>query len=89
MSALVASPFVAASPTLGLDKLLVHMAHYGKPHLFIGSSGWFCSVAMNTNTTGTSFEVKSDHGMPDPFAAATQCNQRIEAALRQLTGAAK
>lgn len=80
---LVAASTVSAD--VGLEKLLIHMTRYGKPRLMM-FNGWLCNIEMNTNTTGTSFEVKSEFGMATPLAAAVQCNERIEAALRQLGG---
>ncbi len=68
-----------------LSELLKVMMRYGQPRLGIyGTSGWHCSVNMNTNTTGTSFEVKSDFNLADPYLAAKQCMERIHSALEAL-----
>lgn len=73
-----------AAPVGDLERLLVHMTRYGEPSLRMMNSGWHCNVDMNTNTTGTRFTVASDFDIATPLAAAVQCNERIEAALRKL-----
>lgn len=75
---------VSPLPGAALEQLLVEMAKHGKPRLSMVGDGWFCCVEMNTNTTGTSFEVKSDFSMPTPTAATTQCRDRIAAAMKAI-----
>jgi hypothetical protein len=67
-----------------LQELLTYMIRYGKPRLSYLDKGWYCKVEMNTNTTGTQFDVASEFGMPTPIQAAKQCNERIENALKAL-----
>lgn len=75
---------VGAVPDTNLEATLTELARYGRPRLGMYSGGWHCCVDMNTNTTGTSFEVKSDFGMAEPATAARQCLERIHGALAAL-----
>jgi hypothetical protein len=70
---------------LTLEEHLEQMRYYGKPRVSLMSDGWYSCIEMNTNTTGTSFEVKSDFNCPTPTLAAKQCHERILNALKELT----
>jgi hypothetical protein len=70
---------------LTLEEHLEHMKYYGKPRVSLISNGWYCTVEMNTNTTGTSFDVKSEFDHLTPVEAAKQCHERIINALKELT----
>lgn len=70
---------------LTLEEHLQQMRYYGKPRVSLLNNGWYSTVEMNTNTTGTSFEVKSDFDHPTPTLAAKQCHERILNALKELT----
>jgi hypothetical protein len=68
-----------------LEGQLLALAKYGHPFLFLTKGGgWRASVDMNTNTTGTSFEVKSDSDHRTPSAAMKQCTERVQQALTAL-----
>ena len=68
-----------------LEELLKYMVRYGKPKLSYMGDGWYCRVEMNTNTTGTQFEVSSEFKHPTPIAAVKQCHERIVSALKALS----
>ena len=70
---------------LTLEEHLQQMRYYGKPRVSLMSNGWYSCIEMNTNTTGTTFEIKSDFDHPTPTAAAKQCHERILNALKELT----
>lgn len=70
---------------LTLEEHLQQMRYYGKPRVSLMQSGWYSCTEMNTNTTGTTFEVKSDYDHTSPTTAAKQCHERIINALRELT----
>lgn len=70
---------------LTLEEHLEKMRYYGKPRVSLLNGGWYSCVEMNTNTTGTSFEVKSDFDCETPTAAAKQCHERILNAIKELT----
>lgn len=70
---------------LSLEEHLQQMRYYGKPRVSLMNGGWYSCIDMNTNTTGTSFEVKSDFDHPTPTLAAKQCHERILNALKELT----
>lgn len=74
-----------SNTTLTLEEHLEKIKYYGRPSLCLINSGWYCAVNMNTNTTGTSFEVKSEFGHPTPLGATKQCHERIVKALKELT----
>lgn len=67
-----------------LEELMVYMIRYGKPRISYLDGGWYCKVEMNTNTSGTQFDVASEFSHKDPSTAARQCHERIIAALKQL-----
>lgn len=71
-------------PDTELEELMVYLIRYGRPRLSYLDKGWYCKVEMNTNTTGTQFDVASEFGNPTPIGAAKQCHERIVAALKQL-----
>lgn len=70
---------------LSLEEHLQEMRYYGKPRVSLMNNGWYSCIDMNTNTTGTSFEVKSDFDHATPTLAAKQCHERILNALKELT----
>ncbi|MFJ3047031.1 hypothetical protein ACIPEN_14465 [Herbaspirillum chlorophenolicum] len=67
-----------------LNDLLDETTRYGRIRLMRMKDGWYCVIEMNTNTTGTSFEVKSEFDHGTPIEAAHCCIQRMHAALRTL-----
>jgi hypothetical protein len=67
-----------------LEEHLLFLIRYGRPRVAYLDKGWFCTVQMNTNTTGTQFDVSSEFGHKTPSSAVKQCNERIDAALNQL-----
>jgi hypothetical protein len=69
---------------LPLDEHLTFLIRYGRPRLSYLDKGWYCKVEMNTNTTGTQFDVSSEFGHLNPNEAVKQCHERIDAALNQL-----
>lgn len=70
---------------LTLEEHLQEMRYYGKPRVSLMNNGWYSCIDMNTNTTGTSFEIKSDFDHATPTLAAKQCHERILNALKELT----
>lgn len=70
---------------LTLEEHLEEMRYYGKPRVSLMSNGWYSCIEMNTNTTGTSFEVKSEFDCQTPTLAAKQCHERMLNALKELT----
>ena len=76
----------SARPVEGLstDELLAAMARLGQVRLFLFMGGWVASINMNTNTTGASFEVSSEHHLPTPRDALKQCYERALGAVAQL-----
>lgn len=70
---------------LTLEEHLQEMRYYGKPRVSLMSNGWYSCIDMNTNTTGTTFEIKSEFDHPTPTLAAKQCHERILNALKELT----
>lgn len=60
------------------------LRRFGKPRLSMANRGWHASIEMNTNATGTSFDVKSEFGHDDPTIALDQMIERMLAALASL-----
>jgi hypothetical protein len=72
-----------------LQALLLALARYGQPRLgMYGPKGWHCSVEMNTNAVGAAFKVTTEFDLPTPIAAAMQCMERVEAAVKTISGGA-
>lgn len=67
-----------------LEDLMIYSEKFGKMRLVRMGDGWFCSIDMNTNTTGTSFEVKSEFNHATPLVAARTCLDRMHTALEVL-----
>lgn len=61
------------------------MIRYGRPRVSYLDKGWYCKVEMNTNTSGTQFDVSSEFGHPTQISAARECHERIINALKTLT----
>lgn len=70
---------------LTLEEHLEKMAYYGKPRVSLVSNGWHSSIEMNTNTTGTTFEIRSDFDHASPLMAVKQCHERIVSVLKELS----
>lgn len=71
-----------------LQEILTSLVKYGKPRLSYFTSsggGWTCTVEMNTNTVGSTFEVRSEFNHKDPIDAVKQCRERIETAIKAIT----
>lgn len=71
-----------------LSDMLVSLVKYGKPRVSYFTSsggGWACTVEMNTNTIGSTFEVRSEFNHKDPIEAVRQCRERIETAIKAIT----
>lgn len=66
---------------VGLAERLQWLCRFGKPRVSMLSGGWHATIDMNTNTTGTSFEVQSEFRMKDPETAVEQLTERMLAAL--------
>ena len=72
-------------PNMELEELITHMVRFGKPRVSFISNGWYCKVEMNTNTSGTQFDVASEFDHPTPLSAARECHERIINAMKTLT----
>ena len=66
-----------------LEKVLVELTLYGKPRVSYQGDGWCSTIEMNTNSSGVSFDVKSDFKQPSPIAAVLQCRSRMLEAISQ------
>lgn len=61
------------------------LCRFGQPSVRMMDSGWYASIDMNTNTTGTAFKVRSEFALPSPTAAAEQLIERMLTALATLS----
>lgn len=80
----VANGTVSDPANIGLGTLLIQMTRFGRPTLSMQKDGWHCGIEMNTNTTGSSFTVRSDFGFKKPIQAVSQCMERITLTLKTL-----
>lgn len=78
----------AAQPSVAgadLAVVLVRLACFGRVVLGQYSSpGWHCDCDMYTSAQGARFKVASEFGHTTPIAAALQCEERVNAAVRQI-----
>jgi hypothetical protein len=84
MLTLLRQPDTTKIHDMPLDEHMTFLIRYGRPRLSYIDNGWYCTVEMNTNTTGTQFNVASEFYHKNPNAAVKQCHERIDAALNQL-----
>lgn len=73
-----------------LEDVLLDLAKWGQPRLGqYGSnhSGWHCSIEVNVTPVGVKFEAKSDFKKPTPLAAAIECRENLQAAVKAIGGA--
>ena len=68
-----------------LNQLLLDTHRFGRMRVSRFSNGWYACIEMNTNTTGTAFEVKSNHDHATPLEAVGECICRMNAALKALS----
>lgn len=67
-----------------LSDRLVWLCRFGKPRVGVYGSNWHACIEMNTNTTGTSFEVKSEFKHTTPDEAVDVLITRMLDALKAL-----
>jgi hypothetical protein len=82
---LLQRPDPSASPD-GLESLLLTIGRYGEPKLSRIGGEWYCRVEMNTVVAGTRFEAASGFHHTTATAAAQECLERAEAAIRAVGG---
>ena len=73
-----------------LEDILLELAKWGQPRVGqYGTDGtWHCSVEVNVTPVGVKFEAKSDFKKPTPLAAAIECRENLQAAVKAIGGAA-
>ena len=68
-----------------VGSMLTALQSYGKPHLFLGRSGWNASVGMHVSSKGASFDIKSEYDHKTPGEACVELVKRVEATLADLS----
>lgn len=66
-----------------MNNLLLDLARYGAPMMFLTNKKWVCCVDMTINISGAKFEVKGDGESPE--AAVLNCHTKMISALNQLS----
>ena len=66
---------------MDLEKVLNHLAQWGKPHLCQYDGGWHCSVVLFTAPAGPHCSASSDYKHATPLEAALCCKKHLEAIL--------
>ena len=69
---------------MAVQKELVEMLDYGRPNLSFVSNGWNCNIKMNTNSKGSTFDIRSDFDHDSPAEAIRVCKLRIKAAIKTI-----
>jgi hypothetical protein len=77
---------VAETVSAGIEEKLVWLCRFGRPKLYRMENGWHCCIDMNTNTTGSKFEVSSEYKLASPSAAVDQLIERMLVALAAVSG---
>ena len=68
-----------------LSSELVGLCKFGSPRLALQSRGWCCSIEMNTNAEGASFNVHSEFDHPSPEDALIMCKARAKSAVKKIS----
>lgn len=68
-----------------LETELLSLTKHGKPRLSLQTRGWYCSIDMNTNAEGASFDVKSEFGHKTPSDAVAQAKRRAQQAVKTIS----
>lgn len=69
-------------PLPSLAVVMIELAKHGKPWVFLATKGWASHCDMKTNAVGSSFTIRATSGHATPLAAATQCLERVQAAMK-------
>lgn len=70
------TPIVEGGPEL--ENALKQLSMWGRPKLFLTTSGWYCFVDIGQNQHGTFLSVGSDLHHDLPREAAIQCLKRAK-----------
>lgn len=65
-----------------LEQMLDELHTFGRPRVFCDEDGWCVSVKLNTTHIGASVEIRSRFSLPSPRVAATECLDRVRAAMK-------
>lgn len=68
----------------GLSERLQWLRKFGQPRLSMPGKGWYASIDMNTNTTGSKFTVSSEFEIATPDEAVAMLIERMLGALAKL-----
>ena len=68
----------------GFEDRLVWLCRFGVPRVSRADNGWHARIEMNTNTTGSKFEVVTQFDHPTPSAAVEVLINRMMEALAAL-----
>ena len=67
---------------LDLEAVLLELAKYGRPWVWLFQQGWTAKCDMHVAAKGSAFVVSADFEHITPLAAATQCLERVKAAVK-------
>lgn len=73
-----------ALKNMDIQKELIKMLDYGKPSLSFVNKGWHCGIEMNTNSKGSTFNVRSEFDHDSPAEAIRVCKLRAKAAIKTI-----
>ena len=73
----------ASGKPISLEAVLLELATYGKPWVWIFQQGWTAKCDMQVDARGVDFVVRADFEHMTPLAAATQCLGRVKAAVKE------
>ena len=68
----------------GIEDRLIWLCRFGEPRVLKMSGGWHACIEMNTNTTGSKFEVRTDFNCGSPYESIDQLISRMCEALAAL-----
>lgn len=68
----------------GFEEKMLWLCKFGEPGINKMRKGWWARIEMNTNTTGSKFQVDTEHTNETPSQAVDQLIERMLDALAAL-----
>ena len=68
-----------------LQTELLSLTKYGRPRISLSNGGWNCSIKMNTNADGASFDISSGFNSKTPLEAVVIAKKRAQKAVKTIS----
>ncbi len=84
MTLIEAAQQVVQSGNRSEGQVLLDLARFGEPMLWLMRSGWFCKIEVTLSIEGAKFEVKSESDHKTPMEALIKCEDRLKSAISKI-----